>query len=72
MQYEVFNQQAGAATMKTFSNLRAAKRHARSIAGAGFDNGGVVRDAGYKSRAAIYNAGQGWDFTRCPESWAHA
>jgi len=69
MTYEALNQQDSKGTIKTFTSLRAAKRYAKSIAG-GFDNGGVVRDATYKSRGAIYTTSNGWDFSRCPYSWS--
>lgn len=67
--YEVFNQQHLATTIKSFANRKAAKKYARQIAGGGFDNGGVVRDKNYKSRAAIYHLNQGWDYSNCPPSW---
>lgn len=69
MTYEVFNQRDLKGTIKTFTNLRAAKRYAKSIAG-GAGNGGVVRDASYRSRAAVYTTISGWDFDRCPDSWS--
>ena len=70
MTYEAFNQQDLKGTLKTFTDLREAKRYAKSVAGDGYDKGGIVRDANYISRAAQYHRKQGWDYSRCPANWA--